>query len=291
MRLSLELKQNAEQVSHAVDAYIDHCVSELAVIQDDKSLQDQVRDTLRRKANGMFLWVSLVINEPSEVEKCEVLEVVDEIPTDLDKVYVGMLELIQRLKRGNPERRRLVLSTITAAYRPVRLQELGVLSGLPGDISGKKQSVARVVKMCGTFLTIQDDNVYIIHQSAKDYLFTNALHTIFPSGTADTYHRMFSASIQEMSRTLRRDIYDLGAAEFPIDQVIQPEPEPLAAARYSCVYWVDHLCDSSGSTKIYGNLQDRATVGEFVRKKYIYWLEALSLLRSIAEGDTCRSKT
>ena len=81
MRLSLELKRNAEQVSHAVDAYIYHCVSELAVIQGDKSLQDQVRDILRRKANGTFLWVSLIINELKEVEKCEVLEVINEVPT------------------------------------------------------------------------------------------------------------------------------------------------------------------------------------------------------------------
>ena len=38
MRLSLELKENAEQVSRAVSAYIDHCLSELTEIQHDKLL-------------------------------------------------------------------------------------------------------------------------------------------------------------------------------------------------------------------------------------------------------------
>src|SRR5207248_3561129 len=33
-RLSLELKENAEQVAHAVGVYIDHCVSKLTEIQN-----------------------------------------------------------------------------------------------------------------------------------------------------------------------------------------------------------------------------------------------------------------
>ena len=44
-RLSLEL--NAEQVSRAVDAYINHMVSGLASVHDDKALQDQLRDKMR----------------------------------------------------------------------------------------------------------------------------------------------------------------------------------------------------------------------------------------------------
>jgi hypothetical protein len=59
-RLSLELKENAEQVSRAVDGYIDDKLSRLESLQDDR-LRDQVRDILRRKANGTFLWVALVV--------------------------------------------------------------------------------------------------------------------------------------------------------------------------------------------------------------------------------------
>jgi hypothetical protein len=54
-RLSLELKQNAKQVSLAVDTYINSCISELVVIQNRTSLQDQVREILQRKFDGTFL--------------------------------------------------------------------------------------------------------------------------------------------------------------------------------------------------------------------------------------------
>ncbi|RYO99933.1 hypothetical protein DL765_010917 [Monosporascus sp. GIB2] len=50
-RLSLELKSNADHVSHAIDAYIDHCISEIPAIRDNPQLQSQVRDQMRRKAD------------------------------------------------------------------------------------------------------------------------------------------------------------------------------------------------------------------------------------------------
>jgi hypothetical protein len=86
-----------------------------------------------------------------------------------------------------------------------------------------------------------------------------------------------------MSRTLRPDIYSLRTAGISIDQVKPPDPDPLAAVRYSCLYWVDHLVDSN--TK--GNnraLEDGGSVENFLFQSYLYWLEALSLIGSLSNG-------
>src|SRR5205085_11743705 len=131
-RLSLEL--NAEQVSCAVDAYIDHRVSELASVQDDFALQDQIRDLMRQKANGTFLWAALVFQELQKVESWHALQIIKEMPADLIALYDRMVTQILQFKHDS-EFCRLVLSTATSAYRPLHLQELGVLSGLPGYIS------------------------------------------------------------------------------------------------------------------------------------------------------------
>jgi hypothetical protein len=68
-----------------------------------------------------------------------------------------------------------------------------------------------------------------------------AFEVIFPSGKGEAHYLIFSRSLQVMSRTLRRDMYSVVAAGFPIDQVKEPEPDPLAAVWYLCIYWVD-LC-------------------------------------------------
>jgi hypothetical protein len=291
MRLSLELKENAEQVSRAVNVYIDHCLSQLTQIQHDKYLRDSVRKRMQHKANGTFLWVSLVVKELKEVMSWEVLQVLDEVPTELKDVYRRMMEQIKRLQHQRPDFCRHVLSIVIAAYRPLHLQELHVLFGSHAQAQNVNRFTAPIVKMCGSFLTIRDDNVYIIHQSAKDFLTKEASHDIFPRGVGDVHHSIFLKSLEILSRTLRRDIYGLHALGSSIEQAKPPNPDPLAASRYSCVYWVDHLCDWNASiTNDQFDLPDGGTLDSFLRKKYLYWLEALSLCRSIPKGVLAMAK-
>ncbi len=86
------------------------------------------------------------------------------------------------------------------------------------------------------------------------------------------------------SRTLRRDIYNLGDPGFLINQVKQPNPDPLAAARYSCIYWIDHLCDCDPKENAYQRLQDDRSIETFLLRDYLHWLEALSILKAMSEG-------
>lgn len=130
-RLSLELKENAAQVSRAVDAYIDHRLMELEQIQHDQALQSSVREKMQQKANSTFLWVSLVMKELKDVMPWEVLQVLEEVPMELADIYRRMMEHIKQLKRRNPELCRQVLSTVVATHRPLHLQELCVLADLP----------------------------------------------------------------------------------------------------------------------------------------------------------------
>jgi hypothetical protein len=86
-----------------------------------------------------------------------------------------------------------------------------------------------------------------------------------------------------MSRTLRRDIYRLHDPGFPIDKVTQPAPDPLSGASYSCVYWVDHLCDTKKGYSEIG-LGDNGIIHVFLKEYFLHWIEALSLLKSVLSG-------
>ena len=82
------------------------------------------------------------------------------------------------------------------------------------------------------------------------------------------------------------ETYNLRAPGYAIERVKQPDSNPLAASRYSCIYWVDHLYDwnSISGANHKADLQDGGMVDVFIRQKYLYWLEALSLCRSMSEG-------
>ncbi|KAH6982481.1 NACHT domain-containing protein [Ilyonectria destructans] len=270
VRLCLEL--NEDSISGAVRSYIRYQVNQLAY---DKAYDDETRNAVEQhltsNANNTFLWVALICQELRKVsETWDVLDVIKEVPAGLEDLYDRMMQQIQRLGRRNPELCRSVLSTVTTAYRPLHLEELGHLSGLPSNIQRTSDHISKIISMCGSFLTIRDKVVYIIHQSAMDFLSSNTY--LFPSGMRDQHHAIFSRSLDAMSRTLRRDIYGLRAPGLTIDQVSQFDPDPLASIRYSCIYWVDHLSDSDPTQRMRYDevLQDGGAVHAFLKKKYLY---------------------
>ncbi|KAI2791674.1 Vegetative incompatibility protein HET-E-1 [Penicillium oxalicum] len=278
--LSLELQENAEAVSLAIGAYISNRLAELESLEEDDTLLEYVQQTLEEKAEGTFLWVALVVQELRGVDSWDVKQVVDEVPTGLDDMYARMIDQIEQEAPRTRKFCHLVLSAATLAYRPLQLLELGAVSGLPDEIAGKAKSLVTMIKRTGSFLTVRDESIYFVHQSAKDYLIGKGAQSIFSAGPTVAHRRMFTQSLQVVKKALRRDMYSLGALGTPIKQAQPPNPDPLAVARYSCVYWVDHLRESGS----YEDLKEGGTVDTFLRTQCLYWLEALSLLRSISDG-------
>ena len=138
--------------------------------------------------------------------------------------------------------------------------------------------------MCGSFLTIREDTIYFIHQSAKDYLDTSVDHSIFPSGRTEVHCGIVSRSLQNMSEKLRRNMYNLQDPGILIDQINSVDPDPLARIRYSCVYWIDHLCEIDSRLYDQVGLCDNGMIDVFLRKHFLYWLEILSLMRNMSNG-------
>jgi hypothetical protein len=288
VRLSLEL--NEKSISDAVFKYIQHRVDRLAQLKRyDLSTRDTVQDYLSSHANNTFLWVALVVQELADpmVRKRHTITKLRTFPAGLDSLYARMMEYIDH--SGDADVCKRILAVVSVTYRPITLEELASLHDTPENFRNDLEALEEIIRFCGSLLILRDRIIYFVHQSAKDYLTKNASAIIFPSGPEKTHHDIFSQSLDLMSETLRRDMYSLRRPGFPIDLVKLPDPDPLASARYSCVYWVDHLSDWN-SCKNGENGQDFHKVDEFLRQSYLYWFEALSLLRSVPRGILSMAK-
>ncbi|KAK4170971.1 hypothetical protein QBC36DRAFT_250422 [Triangularia setosa] len=296
-RLSLEL--NAESISTAVNAFIQNKVNQLVPkTKYDASMIGTIKDYLHSHENGTFLWVALVCQALADpkVEKRHILAKLQTFPRGLDSLYARMLEQI--VHSEDAELCKQILAVAAAVRRPISLDELASLIEIPDGFSDDPESLEKIVKLCGSFLIIRERTVYFVHQSAKDFLLgkasdkasnkasQEAFKLIFPAGIEDVSYIIFWRSLNIMSEKLRRDMYCLNAPGFLIDNIRAPDPDPLATVRYSCIYWIDHLRDlvSSTSSKWVHLLQDDGDVFKFLTTKYLYWLEALSLLRALSEG-------
>jgi len=253
-------------------------------------IRDAVQSYLSLNANNTFLWVALVCQELSNISGWKAQQTLMKFPPGLDGLYRQMIDQIRDSE--DVDLCRCILAVISAVYRPITLDELESLVDMPDGVAGQYKALSEIIGLCGSFLTLQERTILFVHQSAKDFLLEKASNEIFPSGKEETHHEIVSRSLKVMSKTLRRDIYRLGALGCPITQVKRPDPDPLAALRYSCIYWVDHLHDwNSNSFANNGiNSQDQDAIENFIRKKYLYWLEALSLCRNMSEGVLIMAK-
>jgi hypothetical protein len=186
-KVNLCLELNNKSISAAVSTYIKYKVNQLAQMKRfNHKTRDAVENHLSLNANNTFLWVALACRELELVNKRNVLDVLQEMPPGLEPLYDRMLSQIQRLQHEDRENCRLVLSTMTlATNRPLRLLELGALSGLPGQISSNPNDVMEVVNTCGSFLTVREDRVYFIHPTANVFLLRKAFDKVFPFDKAE----------------------------------------------------------------------------------------------------------
>ena len=201
-----------------------------------------------------------------------------------------MIDQILKSKRADLCKQILAVGSLT--YRPPTIQELASLVDIPKGISNDLRFLVGIIGLCGSFLTLRESTIYFVHQSARDFLLKDASSKIFPSGVEAVHYGIFSQSLHVMSRALRRNMYGLGTPGFPIENVNPPDPDPLATARYACVYWVDHLYDwqLSDNIKHPDVFQDGGVIDGFLRKHYLYWLESLSLCRSMSQGILSMAK-
>ncbi|KFA81583.1 hypothetical protein S40288_09617 [Stachybotrys chartarum IBT 40288] len=279
----LQLELNQDSISKAVQTYIDYKVDGLARLKTyDKSTKDILRAYLSDNADGTFLWVALVCQELASdqiARKRHTLSKLKEFPSGLDPLYMRMMEHISGSMDATLCKQILAIASVV--YRPITLEELKVfVNSMDQD---ECDDLPQIIKACGSFLTLREGVLSFVHQSAKDFLLEKASDQILPSGVTHEHQALFSKSLKALAKTLERDICKLGVPGFPVDQVSPHHLKALASVHYACVFWVDHL-QKSDSMAIKDALQDNGDVHTFMRDKFLYWLECLSLLRSMPQG-------
>jgi hypothetical protein len=283
VKLSLEL--NAQSVAAAVKIFIQQKVDQLAQeMQYKADVRDAVLAHLMTNANDTFLWVALVCQELERTASRHVRKKLAAFPPGLEAFYRRMMQQIS--ESDDADTCRQVLASTAILYRPVTISEMVVLVEQLEDLDNDLNSVREIVGLCRSFLTLREDTVYFVHQSAKDFFLEKVYNEAFPDGSEAVHRTTWSRSLAVLSQTLHRDLYGLETLGYPIENVKLPKTDPLAVSRYPCVYWVDHLCElklKSLESSVSG-LQVARDLDDFLRKKYLYWLEALSLCRSVAKG-------
>ncbi|KAJ3467764.1 hypothetical protein MRS44_005328 [Fusarium solani] len=271
--LRIELGASSEAASFRT--YLQSKVDELAEAQCyDKDTKMAVKLHLERNANANLHWVTLACQTLERAGMDQAIDTVHQFPPGLDNLYLHLLRQVPE-SFGNTSCLK-VLSFAAVVSRPVSLAEFSCLAGI------EENETAQVVGICHAFLTLQHETIYFIHQSAKDFLLSPSA----PIKVEPTHREIIERSLQAMTSTLERDIYKLQRPGVSIEEFDVPQPDPLAAVRYSCIFWTDHLISLASENReaISDLIADGGPVDLFLRQSFLNWVEALSLLNSFPSG-------
>ena len=284
-QLHTSLELNSQHVARAVASFIEYKVKELTDLKSYASeLQILVRECLREKAEDTFLWVALVCKELRKVRQQKVKSLLEMIPPGLIPLYERMLDQVfHQEDEEDIKLSRRILCSVTLAKRPLRLEEIAVFA----DISDDEEDVEKlVVGLCGSFLTVREETVYLVHQSAKDYLSDAKRKDIFPLGPEHEHASTACLCLRIMSNKLQKDICNLQMPGFRLSDVKRSSIRNHIPfyVQYACLYWVDHLQQAGSNNQETLTLREDCHVLNFFETHFLHWLEALILISKLSEA-------
>jgi len=266
-----------------VRLFINQRVNDIAGAEEyDPETCEIVKDYLLLNSRGTFLWIALVCKELEKTEWWHTEEIVRTFPPGLSALYRRMLDQIRGTRDANICKQ--ILSIVSLVYRPITLSELGTFIERRIRHSINPAILRRIISFCGSFVILQDQTVSFVHQSAKDFLNRETFAEIFPDGLDSKHHTIFSQCLDILCKTLRRDILHLKLPGISTKDISIPSPNPLATVEYAYIHWVDHIDACKNSTTWRLSSSNSNMVDKFLQRKYIHWLEALSILERLSDS-------
>jgi hypothetical protein len=223
-------------------------------------------------AEEIRLWNVVAILKKADHEEAELR--VQELRVLDSGVLTEVLGYLISSSR-HPKSCERVLTAVCLAHRALSLSELAIniTAGLPVGVN-----VETFVEECGSVFISVEEGVCLIDPLAKNCLM-NRLQSV---GITLGHDDVSRSSIRAMYAILKQNIYNLSVG-FKQADVKPPQPDPLAPIRYSCVAWVEHLLYGEHPMFI-EELIDEGPVLAFLKQRFLYWLESLSLLGKLSEG-------
>jgi hypothetical protein len=269
----VSMEHNSQHVSEAVKIYIASKAAELDRRNAyGPTLRRTIQTELTNKAEGTYLWVSLVCKRLESVCRDDALTTIQELPPGLDPFYGRVLHQLSSGVAADVKGCMRLLKAILLAYRPLNLAEVSSVAGL----SDEQDTIKALVDRCTSFLKMRGTDIEFVHQSARDYLVGSSRQHILDSYGSYGHSGVTLSCLSHISQRLKVNLVDLPRPDSTRD--VMKWNRLAASVAYAATFWVQHLDGAKQTTTIQEALTEEGVVGIFLRTKLLEWFECLSLL-------------
>ena len=232
---------------------------------DEEARQNMVKKILTKSA-GCFLWVSLVLQELTQVHtSAEISQVLEDVPSDMDALYLRILNSMSEAAYGKLLAKS-ILTWIVCSARTLTTEEL--YEALKMDIKDKVDRIEKSIAACCGQLVYVDSQkrVHLIHQTARDFLLRSTIDSEFTINKRQGHRRLGMTCLHYLSG----------------DEMKGPRYRKLSAgnlnkprsvfAKYACSSLFEHMAHISSEDDDF-----LATLARFLSSPNVLsWIEALA---------------
>ncbi|KAL3588219.1 hypothetical protein FPOAC2_14118 [Fusarium poae] len=171
-------EEESKTISQEVNHVIRHRIDQLAI---EKRFTAQIKHHLEKRlqeaTHRTYLWVYLVFDYLQKHDFKKTLKGIESavttLPTSVNEAYEQILN-----KANKDPMIPKVLRIILAASRPLTLSEMNVAVNIDDkcqsiddlDLEDDEDFKARLRSWCGLFVSIHQDSIYFLHQTAREFL-------------------------------------------------------------------------------------------------------------------------
>lgn len=270
-QLMVSLEVNSAHISAAVDEYI-----ETRTIELDRrkrygpTLRKNIEHQLRDKAEGTFLWVSLVCEILDNVSRKDALVEIGKLPSSLGPFYQRIFAQISQGEEDIVKACMQLLKVMLLVFRPLREEEIMSVTGLSLDWITAEMLVER----CASFIKKRGNSIEFVHQSAHDFLAQDVRVTLESYGIYG-HVEIASNCLSYLSQNLKVNIidspsYDEDTEDLEMTTIV--ENSIIKCVGYAATFVMEHV-EAAGQTALIHN----ALLAHF-RSHFLEWLECLAWL-------------
>ena len=260
-------------------------------------------NALAKKAEGLFQWAAVacgyVLKPPGSFSfsKKKCIEHLLRLSADyqrqdpLDELYKEVLEGYFIHQEARLLFRSVVGQLITA-FEPLSIRSLTTLRHHASNDDDDYNSVVEMLRHLGSLLSnVNSANQNLpmvpLHTSFRDFLTSKDKSGDFCVGLRDAHRQLASSCFGLLLNGLKFNICDLESSYLAnkdvkdLDSRVDNHIPP--ALLYACRFWDDHLKHINFEIDLFVQLRS------FFEKKFLFWLEALSLTSNVGVASPALS--
>ena len=240
---------SVEDTAEDIDRFINQRTERLATSKGWQVLERRIAGVLSTTAEGMFLWVRLVLDflfEDATLEG-DVEDILSSIPSDL----YGFYDQILGKMKANPSRWKIAQKALHWAiysFRPLTVQELHAVISFESNLSKPIENFEMILQSsCGLLVRIDEKSgkINLIHATVKEYLLQSKDISVTENGVDAAHGFLGMVCLNYLCDKLRTGLpvdQDTSKSEQYFQNYLNTTVNHFLD--YSTIYWCQHINQS-----------------------------------------------